>query len=455
MKKTFLSKSDDFYRTLWTLVFPVTLQSLVNYAVNSADVFMLGYVGQNALSAVSLANQVQFWVTGFFWGATGGTALMIAQYWGKGDSRAVQAVMGIGLKVSLAFTSLLSLTAIFFSVAVMRLFTDDAELIAIGAAYLKVIGVTYVFQSVSQIYECGMRSVGRAGASTVISSAALGTNVLLNATFIFGLAGAPKLGVTGVAVATLIARTLEVAFCVADALTSRVIQYDVKIMFGRHAQLTKDFFHYSIPALLNDVSWTVAFSTYSMILGHLEADVTDVLSAAAVASTIRNLCTVVCMSLGQAAVAIIGQELGAGKLDAARRDGRRITILSVVLGAITGLVMLLLRPLLLNVFPLTDTARDYLRFMLLISSYYVIGQSLNTAIITGVFRAGGDTKFGMWCDTVNMWCVAVPIGFFSAFVLRLPAKPLYVILCLDEFYKIPVEYLHYKKYRWLKVVTRA
>ena len=238
-------------------------------------------------------------------------------------------------------------------------------------------------------------------------------------------------------------------------MNSHVIHYEAALILGSHAQLTEDFFRYSIPALLNDVSWTVAFSTYSIILGHLESDVEEVLAAAAVAVTIRNLCTVACMSLGQAAVAIIGRELGGGDLNGAKRDGRRIVILSLVSGAITGLLILLLRPALLSVFPLTDTARDYLRFMLLISSYYVIGQSVNTAVITGVFRAGGDTKFGMWCDTVNMWCVAVPIGFFSAFILRLPAKALYVILCLDEFYKIPVEYLHYKHYRWLKTVTRA
>ena len=157
MKNRPVSEADHFYRSLWTLVLPVTAQSLVNYAVNSADVFMLGYVGQSALSAVSLANQVQFWVTGFFWGATSGTALMIAQYWGKGDHHAVQSVLGIGLKVSLMVTSLLSLVVMLFSVPVMKLFTADAGLVATGAEYLKIIGVTYIFQSVSQIYECGMR----------------------------------------------------------------------------------------------------------------------------------------------------------------------------------------------------------------------------------------------------------------------------------------------------------
>jgi Na+-driven multidrug efflux pump len=92
--------------------------------------------------------------------------------------------------------------------------------------------------------------------------------------------------------------------------------------------------------------------------------------------------------------------------------------------------------------------------MLLVSSYYLVGQTVNTVVITGVFRAGGDTKFGMWCDTINMWCVSVPIGFVSAFVLHLPPKWVYFILCLDEFYKVPVEVIHYRKYKWLRNVTR-
>lgn len=445
------NKQDNFYRSLWTLVLPITIQGLINNAVNSADVFMLGYVSQNALSAVSLANQVQFIITGFFWGVTGGVSLMIAQYWGKKDTDAIQSVMGIGIKVSLLFTSLVSVLAIFFPTQVMSLYTDDALLIEIGAGYLRVIGITYVFQSVSQVYECSMRNVGRAGISTVISSVALGTNVVLNAVFIFGWFGMPKMGVLGVAVATVIARVLEMALCIWDAWHSRFICYEAKKVLGHNRLLMKDFLRFSLPALFNDLSWTVAYSTDSIILGHLGA---DVVAAAAVATTVRDLSTVACMSLSAAAVAIIGNEIGSGDLVAAKRDGKRIVILSFIASAITGAVILVLRPWITSIFPLSDSARDYLMFMLAISSYYVIGVCVNTTIITGIFRAGGDTKFGMWCDSINMWCVAVPISFLCAFVLKLPAKIVYLVLCLDEFYKMPIEFIHYKKYRWLKDVTR-
>lgn len=444
---------DGFCRTLLSIVLPITIQSLINSAVNSADVFMLGFVGQSQLSAVSLANQLQFLNTGFFWGVTSGTALIVAQYWGKGDRRSIQIVMGIGLKISLIFTALLTLAAVWVPDRIMSIFTDEAKLISIGASYLRAIGISYMLQSLSQIYECGMRSMGRAAASAAISAFALLMNVALNALFIFGWLGFPRLGVLGVAAATVIARVAETLLCVLHALLTRkdFIRYEWRLVMGRHPDLLRDFLHYSLPALLNDISWTAAFSTYSIILGHLGD---DAVASAAVATTVRDLCTVVCMSLGQAAVAIVGREIGAGLVEDARRDGRRITVLSLILGAVTGGIVLLLRPLILAVFPLTPAARDYLSFMLLVSSYYVIGQSVNTTLIAGVFRAGGDTRFGMLCDTVNMWCIAVPLGFFAAFVLKWPLKAVYVVLCLDEFYKIPAEYVHYKKYGWLQNVTR-
>ena len=297
-----------------------------------------------------------------------------------------------------------------------------------------------------------MKSMGRAGISTVISATALLSNVFLNALFIFGWLGFPKLGVLGVAAATVIARVLESGLCLLDAARSRFIRYEWKLVMGRNPILKRDFFRYSLPALFNDISWTAAFATYSIILGHMGD---DAVAASAVATTIRDLCTVLCMSLGQAAVAIIGRDIGADLVDQAKRNGRRLTVLSLVLGAATGGVVLLLRPLIVQIFPLSDLARDYLWFMLLVSSYYVVGQSVNTTVITGIFRAGCDTRFGMLCDTVNMWCIAVPLGFLSAFALKLPLQAVYVILCLDEFYKLPVEYLHYKKYKWLRNVTRT
>ena len=198
-----------FYHSLAALVIPITIQNFITNAVNSADVFMLGYVGQTELSAVSLANQFQFLLSGLFFGISSGVTMLASQYWGKKDTNAIQAVMGIAMKIAVVITSLLAFGAVAAPQALMRVYTNDEVLISIGASYLRIIGVSYVCMSFSQVYLCALRSMERAHLSTIISSIALAMNVVLNAVFIFGLCGMPKLGVAGVAIGTVTARVME------------------------------------------------------------------------------------------------------------------------------------------------------------------------------------------------------------------------------------------------------
>lgn len=440
-----------FYKSLISLVIPITIQNLITNMVNSADVLMLNYVGQSSMSAVSLANQYQFLLGGFFFGIASGITMLCAQYWGKKDMDSIQAVFGIALKISLAFTFAISFAAVSFPFLLMRIFTPETELITIGASYLRIIGISYLMGGCSQPYLFLLRSVERAKTSTLISCSALFLNVFLNAVFIFGLLGAPRLGVIGVAIATLIARIVEVLLCLADFFRGRIFKPNFSILFGRHKLLQQDFFKYSTPALLSDCIWTFAFSTYSIILGHMGS---DMVAASSVATTIRNLLSVACFGLGSAGTVLLGKSLGQYQMEKAKADATSLCRSTFAISLLTGLVIIIIRKPVIALFDLTPLAQDYLNFMLLISSYYVIGQAMNTLTITGIFRAGGDSRFGLICDTVTMWCVAVPIGFFSAFVLHLPPKAVYFILCLDEFWKVPVVYRYYKSGKWLNNITR-
>ncbi|MEH2943355.1 MATE family efflux transporter [Lachnospiraceae bacterium KK002] len=445
------AESRRFYHALASLVIPITIQNFITNAVNSADVFMLGYVGQTELSAVSLANQFQFLLSGVFFGISSGVTMLASQYWGKKDTNSIQAVMGIAIKIAFVITTVLAVGALTVPAALMRIYTNDEVLISIGAGYLRIIGVSYICMSFSQVYLCALRSMERAPLSTVISTTALLMNIVLNAVFIFGIGGAPKLGVMGVAIGTVTARIAELLLCLADAVRGKVFRIDLKIMFGRHKLLLQDFFKYAVPALINDCAWTVAFSLYSAIMGHMNA---DVVAASSVASTVRNLCTILCFALGAGASVLLGIEIGEGKLEVVKRDARRSCLVTLAVGILTGIVLLLIRPLVFMFFSLTEQAGGYLDFMLLISAYYVVGQAMNTLLIAGIFRAGGDSRFGMICDIIVMWFISVPLGFISAFVLKLPPMAVYFILCLDEFWKIPVVYRHYKSFRWLKDITR-
>lgn len=439
------------YSSLVGIVIPIALQNLLGCLVNSADIFMLGYVGQDELAAVSLANQYMFILWGFFFGVNSATTILNSQYWGKGNMKAIQVVCGIAFKLSFLITGVISLACIFLPYQLMTIYTNDAALVSIGANYLRVVGISYIFLSFSQAYSCTLRSSGHATKSTVISTITIIINVFLNAAFIFGLFGFPKLGLLGVAIATTFARAVELLICIVDYAKGTIFKPEIKLLLGTHKELRNDFIKYAAPALANDLIWTFAFSTYSIILGHIS---NDMVAASSVATTLRDLFATMCFGLGSGGTVLIGKELGANNLEKAKKDSATLCHMTIIITALFGLLLVIVRHPLMNLFSLNATAYNYLDKMVLISSYYIIGQAINTLCIAGIFRAGGNSKFGMYCDLIFMWVIAVPVGFLSAFVFKFPPMVVYFILCLDEFYKIPVVYKYYKSYKWLNNITK-
>ena len=443
--------SSSFNKDILRLAVPIVLQNIVTTAVNSADVIMLGFVGQNALSAGSLANQVMFILQLVYTGISSGVIMLAAQYWGKKDTKTIEHIMGIGMQLSIFISSMFFIMAFFFPHVLMRIFTNDINLITEGIPYLRMVSFSYLFMSFSQVYLCAMRSIERVHFSTVTNAVALILNIIFNAVFIFGLFGAPKLGILGVALATVIARAVEFTICVIDNFIPKAIHFHIKNILEVNKILFFDFMKYSLPAFGNEIVWGVAFSMYSVIMGHLDS---DIVAANAVVVVARNLGTVACFGIADAGAIILGKSIGSGNTDTIKSDSShfvKITGMSAVVG---GIVIFLLRPVFFTMADLTPTAKSYLGIMLFINMYYIVGQAFNTAMICGVFRSGGDSKWGFFCDIIDMWCYSVPLGFISAFVLKLPPMWVYFLICTDEFVKIPFVYKHYKSYKWLKNITR-
>lgn len=444
-------KKDDFYRQMFKLAIPIIIQNLLSAAVNSSDVIMLNYVGQSAISAVSLAANYSNILFMVYYGLGTGASLLCAQYFGKKNMQAIYAVEGIALRFSLAISALVALAAFTIPQRMLLLFTSDQELIAIGSSYIRIMGITYLCWGVTEIYLAILRSIGRVTISMALNMLAFGLNILLNAVFIFGLFGAPKLGVTGVAIATASSRLIQLIACVIVSLLSKDVKLNPIYMFIRSKTLLNDFIHLSLPALGNDLSWSVAFSMYSVILGHLG---TEAVAANSLVTVVRNVGSVFCFAIASAGTILLGRVMGQGELEKSKSYASRMLKMTVVAGAVGGVIVLAVTPFVLRFASLNDTAMHYLKYMLLINSYYIMGSAVNTALIAGVFRAGGDTKFGLICDTIDMWVYAVPLGFFAAFVLKLPVLWVYFLLCTDEFVKWPWVIRHYRKGEWAKNITR-
>ncbi len=445
------TENKQFYKSLFIIVAPIAVQNLLSSCVNSLDVFMLGFVGQTAIASVSLANQVQFILNLFYIGLASGLTMLTSQYWGRKDVRSVQILTGTALRISCMAGLIFFTATAFFPKEIMHIFTDETPLIEQGALYLKTVSLSYFFMGISQVYQGMLKSVEHVKTAMTTTVIALVLNMFLNATFIFGWLGFPKLGIRGIAIATVIARGIEMVICVCVGLKIKDVKIAPACLFMRSKVLLGDFFKYSLPALGNEFVWGAAFATYSVILGHLGE---DIVAANSVVNVARNLASVVCFGMAYGGAILLGKEMGAGNLEKAKKNANKLVVSTIVAGVICGGFMLCLRPVLPLVAELSETAGYYRNILLYINSYSLIGATVNTVIICGVFRAGGDSKFGFVIDSISMWCVSIPLGCLAAFVFKLPPLWVYFVLFLDEFEKMPFVIVHFLRGKWLKNITR-
>lgn len=441
-----------FYKAVFALVIPMALQNLINVGVTAADVIMLGKVGEKVLSGASLAGQVQYIMVLFLFGLTSGATVLTAQYWGKGDSRTIEKILALGIKAAIVVTAVFTVAALLIPGLLMRIFTGDPEVIAEGIKYLRIVAFSYIMMGITQVYLYIMRSVERVIVATVVYLASLICNVIWNAILIFGLAGFPAMGIRGAAIATLISRLLELVLVFGYArLYNRDIKFRFRYFLHSEGYLVKDFLTYALPVVMNEVMWGLGTAANTAVLGHMGS---AAVAANSVAQVARQLATVVAFGLSSATAIYLGKTIGEKKLEHAKAYARKFIFLSVVMGAAGGVLILAAAPVATAALSLSGTAKTYLRFMFFVMSYFVIGQAFNTTMVVGIFRSGGDTRFGLALDVCTMWGCSILFGALAAFVFQCSVPVVYVILMSDELIKIPITTWRYRKYKWLKDVTR-
>lgn len=440
-----------FYTQLRSLLLPIAFQQFMLAAVGASDAVMLGLLSQEAMAAVSLATQVQFVFSLYLATMTIGTGMFAAQYWGRRDHRAVERILAMVLLFTLPVSMAFSLGTALVPEKIMGLFTPDPLLIAHGAEYLRMVSPSYLLCGISQIYLCVMKNCGRASVSSLISSASVLLNIISNAVLIFGLLGLPEMGIAGAAAATVLARLAELVWAWWDSAPEGRVKLRMAHLLHPEKALCADFWKYVMPVLGNEIVWGVGLTMGSVIMGHLGS---DAVAANSIATIVKNLLICFCIGLGSGGGVLVGNELGAGNLDRARICGDRIAGLSILFGAATGAVLLLLSPMIVHLAGLSAQAKGYLKWMLVICAYYCIGKSVNSTTIGGIFCAGGDSRFGFLCDAVTLWLITVPLGLCAAFMWKLPVVAVYFILNLDEIIKLPAVFKHYRQYKWVKNITR-
>ena len=442
----------QFYKQVLVLIIPMALQNLINVGVTAADVFMLGLVGETALSGASLAGQIQFVMTLVFMGVTSGATVLTAQYWGKGDCRTIEKILGMAFRIAF-------LVALFFAAAafcipdmLMRIYSSEPEVIQEGVKYLRIVGVSYLLMAFTQIYLNIMRSIEKVVIATVVYSVSLLVNIFINAVLIFGLFGMPKLGIVGAAIGTLAARVVEAAIVFwYAAVKNKIVKIHIRDLFTTDKLLMGDFLMYSLPVVLNELMWGLGSSANTAVIGHLGS---AAVAANSVAQVARQLATVVAFGICNATAIYLGKTIGEQRFEDAKVYGRKFIKLSLIAGCIGGGLILIAAPIANAVMARTSGAQSYLTFMFFVMSYFTVAQALNTTLVVGVFRSGGDTKFGLVLDVGTMWGCSILLGALAAFVFHAPVQIVYMLLMSDEIIKLPITLKRFYGYKWIKDVTR-
>lgn len=334
----------------------------------------------------------------------------------------------------------------------MTIFTNEQELIDIGASYLRIAGWSYLLTGFSQCYLVMMKVSDHVGTASLLSSIAVIVNIILNAVFIFGFWFVPAMNAEGAAIATLIARILELLLCIIfSEVRKDGVKFRLRTFFGRTGGLLKDFMKCTLPILGAQMFWGVGFTSYATFLGHLGVDAA---AANSVTTVIRDIVCCICDGFAIGAGVVVGNELGANNLEQGKLYGNAICSLSFLVGFLQLVMMVVLIPILERFIHLSDQAVIYYRQCMLIMAFYMIGQSANTVTICGVLTAGGDTFYDFYTVAATMWGFAIPMAALGTYVFHWPVWLVYLCTCVDELGKLPWLVIHFKKYKWVRNITR-
>ena len=447
-------REKTFYRAFFALTLSMALQNLLTFSVNMMDTVMLGRYSQDAMSGVSLCNQVQFLLQMLVTGAGEGAVVLGSQYWGRKKLEPIPHIIGVALRFGAALSTLLFGAVLLFPIQLLGLLSNDAGVIAQGAAYFQIICFSYMIFTVTNILVASLRSVGVVKIGYAISFSTLCINVTLNYLLIYGNFGCPELGVRGAAVATLVSRCVELLIVV-YYLKYREKQLNLtlkKLLFIDRSYL-RDYNRVSAPVLVNQALWGVAQMVQTGILGHLGGDVT---AANAIAVQVYQVLSVVAYGAASASGIVVGRSIGEGRKDALRPLVTTLQVLFVAIGLLSGGLIFLARNPILLVFggTLTERARELaLRFMAVIA-VTTVGTSYQMACDTGVIRGGGDTAFSAKMNLISMWGVVVPFSAMAAFWWESPPEVVFFLLKWDQIYKIIPVALRLHSWKWVRSVTR-
>lgn len=435
-----MMQNKKFFKVMLTIAGPIALQSLLSFSVNLIDTLMLGQLGEISISASSLGNQVFFIVTMVVNGIASGASVLISQYWGRKDMTSIRKILTYAYMTAIGFAVIAAFMAICMPGYVMRLFTTNEAVIAQGITYLRIVGWSYLFFTMTNVTTGILRAVHTVRIAMALSAVALCIKVSLNYVLIFGKLGAPELGIEGAAIVTLFVRivecTLLIIFLIKKENKLCIIRHLVMLFTGKTEKspsLMKVYLGTSIPVIINELFWALGDSVVAMILGRMG---TEVVSANAIYINISQIASVLETGVTAAACVIVGNTIGAGEFGSLKTLKKQFQRVSVGVGLIAGTFMLICMAIVPDFYNVTEATRTYARQIMLVGAVVEVCKAIQIMNMMGILRGARDVKFAMLNDLLFLWIFTIPMGAMAGLVWGWPVPAVYAVLKFDQFLKI-------------------
>lgn len=440
-----------FFKMLWTIGLPVALQNLISTSVNLMDTLMVGRLGENALSAVSIANQIFFFYSISIFGITSAAVILCSQYWGSENTRAIQKVLTLSLRLAAVAGIAFAVLLLLMPAQLMRLFTPDPAVIAMGVGYLRIVAVAYLFYGLTTTCLMVLRSVEDVKIAMCIYSLSVVVNIFFNYMFIFGKFGAPAMGVAGAAMGTLIARSLEFVIMLIYMLHfEKKIRYKLPMLRQMEPVLLKDMMQYGMPVMINELLWGTAHSLHVVILGHMSV---EAVAANSICSVIFQMTMSFIIGVSSASAVIIGKTVGQGDLKQTSQYAHRLLWVYLATGVILSCLIVLLREPIIQFYKIEPETIVMARQFMLVYAVVIFFTGFCHPMITGILRGGGDIMYAAVADAGCLW-LFLPVGAAAAFVFHLSPPLVYFVLRIEIIMKLFVCLFRLRNDNWIHVVTR-
>ncbi|MCI8721554.1 MAG: MATE family efflux transporter [Oscillospiraceae bacterium] len=455
-----LHRESGFYRRLWTLAAPMILQNIITTSLGFADIFMVGLLGNAEMAAATAANVPVFIIQVVIFGFQSGMAVLVSQYWGRGDTDSINRCLGVALYAVTGFSTLLALITFLFPAQVLRLITPNEELVDLAVRYIQIVGFSYIFNGISSIYAGIQRSTEYPKFGMLLFGVSMCVNTFLNFVLIFGHFGAPAMGITGAAVATLTSRVVEFVIAAIFALSSRRLPLRWSCILRPGRAIVRSFLTYSTPVVCNEAMWSIGTSMLTVIMGHM-ANSQDMLAAYALVGNIDKLSTVVCFGLAGSAAVIVGKEIGQGhSRERVYEVSWTLLLVSMLVGgAVMALLLVLLptffRPVLFPLFQLAPGAAEAATYLAVVYAVFMPMRAFDITNITGILRAGGDARVASLIDIGPLWLAAIPLMALTGLVLHAPTWVVCIAMQAENLLKCPIGLVRFHSRKWINDVTQG